>query len=97
MRVFNWFWDKIYEVSSREIFDDYSSFACGNMTEQYIKVWSAKHASPKDHFKHKYLLIADGNTAAWLRYPMVLLSGSVPLKIDTREEGEFIQWFSNDL
>lgn len=36
-----------------------------------------------EHLKHKYLISIDGNTAAWLRVPWILLSNSILLKPKT--------------
>jgi hypothetical protein len=37
----------------------------------------------KEHLYYKYLISLDGNTAAWLRVPWILLSNSVLLKQET--------------
>ena len=36
-----------------------------------------------DHLKYKYLISIDGNTAAWMRVPWILLSNSILLKQET--------------
>ncbi|MBY0379639.1 MAG: hypothetical protein K2P53_06040 [Rickettsiales bacterium] len=36
-----------------------------------------------EHLKYKYLISIDGNTAAWLRVPWILLSNSILLKPET--------------
>jgi hypothetical protein len=46
-----------------------------------------------DHLNYKYLISVDGNTAAWQRVPWIMLSGSVPLLVDSSIES----WFSSDI
>ncbi len=49
--------------------------------------------SEAEHLKYKYLISVDGNTAAWLRVPWILLSNSVLLK----QESAFTQIFYDAL
>lgn len=41
------------------------------------------HLKEKAHLKYKYLISLDGNTAAWIRVPWILLSNSVLIKQET--------------
>lgn len=43
--------------------------------------------------KWKYQLTVDGDTCAWVRFLYQMLSGSVPLKVETSK----IEWFYKDI
>lgn len=46
-----------------------------------------------DSTNHKYILDIYGNTESWTRLPFIMLSGSVPLKVDS----PYVQYFSKSL
>lgn len=52
-----------------------------------------KWVKERDHLKYKYLISVDGNTAAWLRVPWIMLSNSVLLK----QESDYIEIFSSSM
>ena len=46
-----------------------------------------------EQLEYKYFINVDGDTAAWHRLSWQMLSGSVPLKVDSTK----VEWFYNGM